>query len=138
MWSLGKVVMVNLKWVLRVNAGFTSFCVVCITLMSGHLPIYFGGLQQGWFLLLAAGLVPFVGLILWVSERHPLSLPMLKSIIVMDILWVLGTSLLVLIFYSSISSAGITLVFLINIVVSVCAFFQYKGLMQLLAQMKMN
>lgn len=125
-----------LRLVLRLNAGSSLLIGVAMAAAAGPLAAlcltgpgpYFGLDGAGWIRLVGLALLPFAGLLLWVSVR-PASRPALvKAICVMDWSWVLGSAALLVLGWSAFTWTGAILVDLMAIFVAACAVLQARFL----------
>lgn len=117
-----------LKITLRLNAAF-SFITGSMIIILNSTIMEFIGIESS-LLLLGYMLLGFSVMTILASVKQPAPKKLIWSIIVMDILWVLGSAAL-LIFPNPLNAAGNWTIAIIAIFVADFAFFQYKGLTRL-------
>lgn len=119
---------------LLVNGGFSASCAVFFAFgheaLQADIP-----LSSFYWLLIAAGLALFsgqlvlmAGALLRQSSWLNSAIKLTPSVVISDILWVVGSSMLAAIFFDQISSFGLVLIFAVNVLVACLAFWQYQGL----------
>ena len=121
-----------LKKALRVNAIFSALCAIDLLLFSRPIANMMGGFDAIYLIFLGIGLVGFAALLLFVSERDTIDLRMAGFITFMDLGWVLGSVLLMIFGTAWLSTTGLVLIAGVAVVVAVCAYFQIKGIYQLI------
>ncbi len=117
-----------LKKALRANALFSALCAADLLLFSQDAAELMGSFAPLILIVLGIGLAVFAGSLLIVSESSNINVGLAKVITVMDIGWVVGSILLVVIASSWLSTTGIAIIGLVSVVVSICAYFQAKGI----------
>jgi len=119
---------------LLANAVFSGTSAVVIAFAHeslGHeIP-----LPSVYWLLIAAGLGMFAGQLLLMavtlmkpSPWQDLVVKLSPSVVIADVIWVLGSLTLAVVFADQISGLGFGIIAGVNVFVGSLAFFQYKGL----------
>lgn len=116
-----------LRLALGANVAFSLCCgslaLLYIKQLQNHIP-----LPTVLLGLAASGLIGFAVLLTWVRSDQNRSLNMTLSIILVDISWVVASSILATIFHHHLSSAGLALVVFTNLCVASLALAQSVGL----------
>lgn len=114
---------------LLANAGFSALCALVMLGFSAslgeHIP-----LREGDWTGLATGLLLFVGVLIFLVMHKTQAIKHAMSIIVGDVLWVIGASVLSLMYMEQLSGLGVVLVVVVNLFVAGFAVAQYLGLRQ--------
>jgi len=120
-----------LKQALRANALFSLLIAIDILLFSQPIAEVMGGFDSIYLTILGVGLLGFSVFLLFISERRSINLRLVKIITFMDVGWIIG-SVLLIIFAPWLSTTGIVLIIGVALVVGLCAYFQTKGMQELI------
>ena len=86
-------------------------------------------IHNRWILpIVGVGLVLFAVSVLWTGFGNPLNVKMAKSIIVQDLLWVVGSAIVLIGNFFSLSSIGNEMILIVAMIVAGFAAFQALGL----------
>ena len=78
--------------------------------------------------ILGGGLVLFAVTVLWTAFSKPVKPMAVKSIIIQDLVWVVGSVIIVVGQFFDLSAIGYELIVVVAVIVGAFAFFQAKGL----------
>jgi len=120
-----------IKQALRANALFSLLIAIDILLFSQPIAEVMGGFDSIYLTILGVGLLGFSVFLLFISERRSINLRLVKIITFMDVGWIIG-SVLLIIFAPWLSTTGIVLIIGVALVVGLCAYFQTKGMQELI------
>ena len=121
--------MKNLSKALLANAAFSTVTGLLSIILNGRLMNLFELEQSFIFPALGIGLLGFAGSLVFIVRKEQVD--KVKSIIIADILWVIGSGLLIA--FAGLSLTANLLVLDIAIVVGILAFFQHRFLSRLQA-----
>jgi hypothetical protein len=112
-----------LRRTLRFNAGFTSVCVLVLAFAEGWFSELFQ--TSDWVRIgLAWGLTGFAGLVWMTSRADPLPKKGIGLIAWSDIIWVVGSAVLLALNYPNYKSSAIVLVIGVALVVGLFGLLQ--------------
>lgn len=116
-----------LRNALRGNAAFSILSGLSLILFNGFFQNFFEANFALW--PLGIGLLLFAGQLIYITSKPVVPLKEAKLIIGMDILWVIG-SVILLLAISTIPTPGRWVIILVAIAVADFALFQYLGMKQ--------
>lgn len=116
--------MKKLKFWLRFNAVFSTVCAIILLVDNYQIQQVFGFENSMVLPVLSIGLLPFAGYVYWVSRQHPIMEKHVRSISLMDGVWVLGSIVLI-----AFQPFGLTMVAYISIAI-VALFVGLFGIQQ--------
>lgn len=110
---------------LRGNAAFSTLSGLAFALASGAIAAFLGDVQP--LLILAVGLqlLLFAGALMWLASRTRISVSLAIGVIVADLLWVLGT--IVIVYADLFTRGGAALALVLADVVVLMAVLQSIG-----------
>ena len=113
--------------ILQVNAVSTAACGIGMLATREILPALFG--LDGPLLLdlLAVGLLLYAGLLAAAARRRPVARQALIAFTVADVLWVVASAFVLLVFWADFAAIARFLVFAVAVVVEVFATLQFKA-----------
>ena len=113
---------------LLANATFSALSGLIMIACCSSLGSLLGEIQSMDLLLLGIGLVAFAGYLLFVAYRTPLVKRQIIAIIIMDLLWVIGSVLLLWLRPIALTETGQLLIILIAAIVACFALWQYRAI----------
>ena len=113
---------------LRLNAAFSAISAICLFLAGGWVAAQLGLASAVPVYLVAGGLVLFALQLILIVRTGRIRHWEVRAIIGGDIAWVIGSAVLVALFYESITTIGLVMVDGVAIAVAVFAFLQIRGL----------
>lgn len=117
---------------LRANAVFSFLCGIDAILFNQFFMSLFGISTSYVFPVLGVGLLIFGATVFYESRRKPIKPLAVKAIIGQDVVWVVGSALIILTNVFSFSTTGLWLTAVVAILVAAFAYLQYRGMKQLL------
>lgn len=113
--------------ILQLNAAFTTAGAIGMLAARGTLPGLFG--LDGPVLpdIVAIGLLAYAAILLLVARRSPVSREALLAFTAADAAWVVGSGLVLVLFWGQISPIARVLVLAVAMVVEVFAAFQFRA-----------
>jgi len=120
-----------LKKALRTNSVFSLICAADLLLFSKSIANMMGEFDPTYLIVLGIGLIIFALFILYISERNKLNLSQAKAITFMDGGWIAGSILLIIYNPAWLSATGLVLIAAVGVVVTLCAYFQTKGIQKI-------
>jgi len=115
-----------LKKALVFNAIFSFTCAMVILSASEWLNKFIP--LPGWlWSFISFGLLGFVGLLILMLKNYRMLEKNIFIVVISDIAWIAITTVALSLYASSVSTTGILLVMLVNVVVATLAYFQYTG-----------
>ncbi len=120
--------MITLRNVLKINALSSGATGLLLIAFSGYFMSLFDVSSGGPFMLAGVVLLLFSTFVMLVAMQKALKASLVKSIIWMDILWVIGSLLLVLTIGRSVSVVGNLLIGGVALWVLAMAVLQRRGL----------
>jgi hypothetical protein len=115
------------RLVLKFNAAFSSLVGIDLILFNSTWMKWMNITNEIILPIIGLGLIPFGIYVFWVAFKKPLSLKELRSIVIMDLGWVLGCILLTASNIFGLSMLGNGLVLISALIVGTFAFFQHRG-----------
>jgi len=116
-----------LIYALITNAVFSTLCGIFMfwqhQWLSSHIPLFAADWKS-----LAMSLIVFAISLVTLASKRNWAIKWAFSILVGDVIWVVLTSVLLISYFSLLSSVGVSLVVAVNLFVGSFAFFQYVGL----------
>lgn len=121
----------SLKNVMKANAIFTLVCSLGLFSFAGILNPFFG-LTHNWILQsLAVALLIYAADLMWTASRKDPGTFKVLYFILMDLGWVIGSVIVITLFYSQLSLYAIMVIDLIAFMVAIFGFLQYLGFRKL-------
>jgi hypothetical protein len=114
-----------LRQSLRGNAVFSTLSGLIFMVASGAIAEFLGGLPSILVAVVGGQLLLFAGALLWLASRPEISTQMVIGVIVADILWVVGT--IVVVYVDLFTRDGATLAIVLASVVLLLAILQSIG-----------
>jgi len=119
-----------LKNALRANAIFSALLAADLLFFNQDIAKLMGDFDPKYLVWLGIALIGFAITLLVVSERNRINLSVAKFITLMDVSWVIGSVLLMIIDHHWFSTVGLSLISAVALVVAICALYQLKGTQQ--------
>ena len=113
---------------LLTNATFSALSGLIMITCCSSLGSLLGEIQSMDLLLLGIGLVFFASYLLFVAYRTPLVKRQVIAIIIMDLLWVIGSVFLLWLRPITLTETGQLLIILIAAIVACFALWQYRAI----------
>ena len=113
---------------LLANATFSALSGLIMITCCSSLGSLLGEIQSMDLLLLGIGLVAFASYLLFIAYRKPLEKRQVIAIIIMDLLWVIGSVLLLWLRPIALTETGQQLIILIAAIVACFALWQYRAI----------
>lgn len=114
-----------LRQSLRGNAFFSTASGLIFTLASGAIAEFLGGTPAILVAVVGGQLLLFAGALFWLASRPEISTQLVIAVIVADILWVLGT--IVIVYVDLFTRDGAALAIVLASVVLLLAILQSIG-----------
>ncbi|MEO1053464.1 MAG: hypothetical protein AAFX87_22710 [Bacteroidota bacterium] len=122
-----------LRTTLKANATFSTITCLLIIFFDEQIQSLMN--VNGSLVPIAISLVPFAVLVFYVATRPDINRTLVKAIISMDVLWVIG-SIILLVSDNGMTVLGNWIVGIVAIFVFDFAFFQYRGLKGMISETK--
>lgn len=119
----------NLQKSLTANAVFSTLSALSLLIFTTRISVLFEIGEQWPFLIIGFGLLVFVATI--IIEIKKQRKKAVYAIIIQDLLWVLGSIILLIIQPFGISKMGNILIAVVAFAVLIFAILQYKGIQEL-------
>jgi hypothetical protein len=113
--------------ILQLNALATAICAAGMLATRGLLPAHFGLATPFVLDVLAIGLLAYAGALAVAAGRTTVARPTLLAFTAADALWVAGSAVVLLLFWSQFSPVARTLVIAVALAVEVFATLQYRA-----------
>ena len=113
---------------LLANATFSALSGLIMITCCSSLGSLLGKIQSMDLLLLGIGLVAFASYLLFIAYRTPLEKRQVIAIIIMDLLWVIGSVFLLWLRPIVLTETGQLLIILIAAIVACFALWQYRAI----------
>jgi hypothetical protein len=113
--------------ILQFNALFTAAGAAGMLATRGLLYPHFGLAAPLVLDVLAFGLLAYAAALVLAARRHPLDRPTLLAFSAADALWVAGSAVALLLFWSQFTPLARTLVIVVALAVDVFATLQYRA-----------
>lgn len=114
----------GLRTTLSANAIFSSTSGILLTLCASPLAGFMGIINDSQLLIVGINLLVFAGFLLWLVKRPSLPRPLVWSVVIGDILWVLFSGLGLVVVPHQLSQAGVYLILLVAALVAGFALTQ--------------
>ena len=111
--------------ILQLNAISTAACAVAMLAARGILPALFGLDGPALLDVLAVGLLAYAGMLAAAANRRPVTRQALLAFTVADVLWVVASAIVLLLFWPELTAVARFLVIAVALVVEVFATLQY-------------
>jgi hypothetical protein len=112
---------------LNVNAGTTTACAVAMLAARGVLAPLFGLDSPLLLDVIALGLLPYAGALAAAARRQPVSRQALIAFSAADAAWVVGSAVVLLLFWSQLAPIARLLVIAAALVVELFATLQFRA-----------
>ena len=113
--------------ILQINAASTAACAVGIVATRQILPGLFG-LESPFLLdVLSAGFIAYAGALAVAAARQPVGRHTLMAFTIADALWVAGSAVVLLLFWTELSPLARVLVIGVALIVEVFATLQFRA-----------
>lgn len=116
-----------LKTTLLVNAISSGFTGILLAAMSSTVAGIFGVTDTVPFVEVGMFLILFAAYVLFVATRNPISVRNVMIVSTLDILWVVGSIVAVLLLIGVVSTMGIILIVAVAAWVALMALLQIRG-----------
>lgn len=113
--------------ILQLNASCTAGCAIGMLAARGTLHVLFGLSSPILLDVLAVGLLGYAALLALAAYRKPASRQTLIAFTIADALWVAGSAVVLLMFWTELAPVARLLVFAVALVVEVFATLQYRA-----------
>jgi hypothetical protein len=113
--------------ILQLNAVSTAACAVGMLAMREVLPALFGLDGPMLLDLLAVGLLLYAGLLAAAAHRRPVTRQALIAFTVADVVWVVASAIVLLLFWADFAAIARFLVIAVALVVEVFATLQFRA-----------
>ena len=120
--------------ILRLNAVSTAACALAMLVTRGSLHTFFGLSSPILLDVLAMGFLAYAGALAFAAQRQPVSRDALMAFTAADALWVVGSVVVLLLFWSQLAPIARLLVIAVAIVVDVFAMLQFRAAGQVVRQ----
>lgn len=120
-------IMITLKNVLKVNGISSGATGIGLMVFSGFFAALFDVTTRVPFVAVGLFLSVFASFVMITALQEHLRLKWVKTIIALDVSWVLGSVVAVIWLNGTISMIGIMLIILVAVWVGAMAILQYKG-----------
>jgi hypothetical protein len=119
--------MKELKKYLTINSAFSALSGMTMLLLSSRLNSLFGIDNEYIFPIIGANLLIFSVFVWYVSSKQLTNKLLVTTITVLDLLWVLGSVLIVALGIVDLSKLGNTIIIIVAIWIAFLAFKQFKN-----------
>jgi hypothetical protein len=113
--------------ILQLNAISTAGCAVGMLATRGILPALFGLDTPGLLDLVAVGLLAYAAMLGIAAHRRPVTRHALLAFTVADVVWVVASAIVLLLFWSQLTPVARVLVIAVALVVEVFATLQFRA-----------
>jgi hypothetical protein len=113
--------------ILQLNALSTAACAIGMLATRGTLHPLFGLATPGLFDVLAAGLLAYAGALTITARRRPISRKALIAFAIADVAWVVGSALVLLLFWGRLAPVARLLVIIVGLAVEAFATLQFRA-----------
>ena len=113
--------------ILKLNAAFTTAGAVGMLSSRAVLPGLFGLAGPMLLDVVAAGLLAYAALLIVAARRHPVRRETLVVFTVADLAWVLGSGLVLVLFWEQMAVIARLLVLVVALIVEVFAALQFRA-----------
>ena len=113
--------------ILQLNAVSTAACALAMLITRGMLHTFFG-LESAILLdVVAVGLLAYAGALAFAAHRQPISRSTLMFFTVADVAWVVGSALVLLMFWGQLALLAKVLIVAVELVVELFATLQFRA-----------
>lgn len=116
-----------LKHALSANAAFSASSGLALIFLRDALAAEIPA-APWFFVAVGVGLLAFAAQLALMASKPELALRLAMQVIVSDAAWVLATSAALVAFYARVTTFGVVLIVIVNVVVATLALLQYRGL----------
>ena len=120
-----------LRYALRGNAAFSAVSGVIAILAAAPIAAFMGLASPLILVIIGVGLLPFAFLVYKVSTMTAVKPLFVKEILVMDLLWIVGSMVILLVGWPALTANGRWLVAVLADSVAVFALLEFVGLRRL-------
>ncbi|MGH9148060.1 MAG: hypothetical protein ACRD1Q_15220 [Vicinamibacterales bacterium] len=113
--------------ILQINAASTAACAVGIVATRQMLPALFGLDSPLLLDVLAAGFIAYAGALALAAARQPVGRHTLMAFTIADALWVAGSAVVLLLFWTELSLFARMLIIGVALIVEVFATLQFRA-----------
>jgi CHASE2 domain-containing sensor protein len=113
--------------ILQLNAAATAACGARMLAARGVLPPLFSLESPVLFDILAIGLLAYAAALAVAASRRPVSRPVLMAFTVADAAWVVGSAILLLLFWGNLAPIARILVAVVAAAVELFALLQFRA-----------
>jgi hypothetical protein len=113
--------------ILQSNALSTAACAIGMLATREILHPLFGLAGPGLFDVLAAGLLAYAGALTITARRRPISRKALIAFAIADVAWVVGSALVLLLFWGRLAPVARLLVIIVGLAVEAFATLQFRA-----------
>ncbi|MEL6832094.1 MAG: hypothetical protein AAFP77_03845 [Bacteroidota bacterium] len=119
-----------LRRAILANAAFSTLCGIALTAFPTWIAQNLGVSNPLILRLIGIGLLLFVVSLVHTATRAHISRVQIQAIIIQDLLWVVGSIILLMIRPFGLSTVGLWAIDIVAIMVAVFAYWQYRHLPQ--------
>jgi hypothetical protein len=113
--------------ILQLNAVSTAACALAMLITRGTLYTFFGLAGPLLLDVIAVGLFAYAAALALAAQRRPVSRSALMFFTVADVMWVVGSALVLLMFWSQLALLAKVLIGAVALVVEVFATLQFRS-----------
>jgi hypothetical protein len=113
--------------ILQLNALSTAVCAIGMLATRETLHPLFGLAGPGLFDVLAAGLLAYAGALAITARRRPIGREALIAFAIADVAWVVGSALVLLLFWGRLAPVARLLVIIVGLAVEAFATLQFRA-----------
>ena len=113
--------------ILELNALSTAACAVAMIVARGILYPLFGLDTPALLDVIAVGFLAYAGALAFAARRHPVTRQALLAFTVADVLWVVASAIVLVIFWGQLAPLARALVIAVALVVEVFASLQLRA-----------
>ncbi len=113
--------------ILQLNAISTAACGVGMLATRGVLHVLFGLDTPALLDVLAVGLLAYAGALAFAAVRQPISRQTLMAFTIADAAWVVGSAIVLLLFWNQLAPLARLLIIAVALVVEVFATLQFRA-----------
>jgi hypothetical protein len=113
--------------ILQLNAASTAACAIVMLATRGTLQSLFGLDAPLLVDVLAIGFLVYAGALVWAALRRPVGRQVLMAFTAADAAWVVGSAIVLVLFWSDLAPLARLLVIAVALVVEVFATLQFRA-----------
>jgi hypothetical protein len=113
--------------ILRLNAVSTAACALAMLVTRGSLHTFFGLSSPILLDVLAMGFLAYAGALAFAAQRQPVSRDALMAFTAADALWVVGSVVVLLLFWSQLAAVARLMIIAVGLVVEAFATLQFRA-----------